>query len=163
MRAVVFTDVTALAESLLQQIDSTSIYGVDGWTGSGKSVLAKSLSETLGAQHFDVDTALARDQGCYVSALDLGTVGRAINQKTGPIFVSGICLRRVFELIEVRATAHIYIKRMATWGWADECEIDGSFPEVAGSSGEQLRQEMREYHCQWRPHLSADHEFQRFC
>ena len=35
---------------------------------------------------------------------------------------------------------------MATWGWPDEDELTGGLPEVAGSSGEAVRQELGTYH-----------------
>jgi hypothetical protein len=78
------------------------------------------------------------------------------------LFVSGICLRRVLADAGCAAAGHIYVKRRAVWGWADEDElVRGLIPEVPGASGELVRKELRSYHDHWRPHLHADFEFQR--
>lgn len=99
---------------------------------------------------------------CFVPALQLDVIRDGLAELKGLLFMSGICLRQVLELIGCEADAHVYLKRMAMWGWADEDELTGgSLREIPGASGEVTRREMRAYHEQWRPHLRADYEFHR--
>jgi hypothetical protein len=120
------------------------------------------LAGATGGTLFDLDKALIKDQKCFVPALRLDLIRDRLTENRGLLFVSGICLRQVLELAECRAAAHIYVKRMAIWGWADEDELSSSvLPESPGSSGEVTRHEMRAYHQRWQPHLQADYEFHR--
>lgn len=137
-----------------------AIIGIDGWTGAGKSTLASALAEQLNASTYDLDTALNRDRECYVAALKIDEIASALTRHAGLLLVSGICLRQVLEMAGHGADAHIYIKRMATWGWADEDELSGTLAGISGSvGGDNTRGEMRAYHTTYQPHLNADFEF----
>jgi hypothetical protein len=163
MGALIFTEVDELVEALGDRVDQPTIVGIDGWTGVGKTTLAKSLAEAMGGRAYDLDSALNRDQRAYTSALRLHEIADEVALSTGLLLVSGVCLRQVLQDAERSADLHIYIKRMAAWGWAEEDEIAGiDFPEFPGASGEILRQEMRLYHRKWQPELRADYEFHRF-
>lgn len=138
-----------------------AIIGIDGWTGVGKTTLANALAGKLNGTAYDLDSALDRDRKCYVAAVRLNEVAEALAVPPGFHFVSGICLRQVLEKAGRAADAHIYIKRMAIWGWADEDELTGgSLTGLRGSSGgDATRREMRLYHERGQPHLNADFEF----
>lgn len=137
-----------------------AIIGIDGWTGVGKSTLASALANQLNASTYDLDTALIRDRQHYVAALKIDEIATALTGRSGLLLVSGICLRQVLEMTGHAADAHIYIKRMATWGWADEDELSGPMAGISGSlGGDNTRQEMRDYHVRYQPHLNADFEF----
>lgn len=157
---MIFTDLEQLAAEIQSRHNREAVIGVDGWTGVGKTTLAKALANATGGTSFDLDTALDKDRGCYVDALRQDEIRRGL-ATGGLLFVSGICLRQVFGLVEVNADAHVYVKRMATWGWADEDDLLGNIPEDAGASGEGLRQEMRRYHLKWEPHLASSYQFHR--
>lgn len=156
---IVFTELAALLEALSPRLTAPAIIGVDGWTGVGKTTLAKALANALDGSSYDLDCALNRNMKRYTSALRLAEVSEALQRPERPLFVSGICLRQVLANVGHSATAHIYVKRMATWGWADEDELKGSIPEVPGASGERVREELRRYHQEWSPHVRADFEF----
>jgi hypothetical protein len=158
----IYRDVDALAGALRDRFAGAAIIGIDGWTGVGKTTLAQALVSKLGGSFYDLDAALIRDQKRYVSALRGDEIQRALHECRGVLFVSGICLRQVLEGIGSHADAHIYVKRMATWGWADEDELSGrSIPEIPGASGEKVREELRLYHEVYEPQAIADYEFQR--
>jgi hypothetical protein len=159
--AGVFTDVDVLATELKTRFPHGSIVGVDGWTGVGKTTLANALANKLGGTAYDLDSALERDQKCYVAALRLNEVAEALAAPRGFLFVSGICLRTALEKAGCTGDAYIYIKRMATWGWPDEDEFaGGSLTDLRGSSGgDATRREMRLYHKRTEPHLKADLEY----
>ena len=160
--ATIFGDPEALADELRKRFTPPTIIGIDGWTGVGKTTLARLLAEELGGSFYDIDEALNRDHGRYLSALRLNEIERALEKPRAFLFVSGICLRQVLDSISAKAEAHIYVKRMATWGWADEDELTrGGLPEILGASGEQVRRELRSYHDRWTPHLTADYELHR--
>ena len=93
----------------------------------------------------------------------LDDVCNAVAGSDGLLFVSGVCLREVFSRAGCTLDAHIYIKRITTWGWADEDELEsGALGGLVGSTGgEALRRDMREYHQAWTPHLKADYELHR--
>ena len=163
MAARIFTDVDELAADIAGRFQAAGIIAIDGWTGVGKTTLGKALANATGGTAVDVDDALIGDQKRFVRALQLDPIRDALTHPTGLLFVSGICMRQVLELSEREADAHVYVKRMAMWGWADEDELAvGHRREVRGASGAITRREMRPYHVKWQPHLHADYEFQRF-
>lgn len=158
--ARVFTAVEALAKAIAADLPNNAIVGIDGWTGVGKTTLAKALSDAFGGSIFDLDGALNRDRSSYAPSLRLGEISEALAAPAGLLFVSGICLRQVLGRVGCAANAHIYVKRMATWGWADEDELEGgSLAGLGADGGNAVRREMREYHASWLPHLNATYEF----
>src|SRR5690348_2629622 len=117
MTSLIFTSVDDVAGALRGRLGERGLVGIDGWTGVGKTTLAKSLAETLGCKTYDLDEALDRDQRNYVSALRLDEIAAALTSPTRVLLVSGVCLRQVLQEVERSADLHIYVKRMATWGW----------------------------------------------
>lgn len=158
---LIFHNVGALVADLRCRFFPPVVIGIDGWTGVGKTILARSLASELNGSAYDLDSALTRDLKAYASAIRLNEFAEAVDNANGFLFVSGVCLRDVFARTEIGVAAHVYIKRMAISGWGDEDEIVGRLPEFPGSQGQVLREEMRHYHAKWQPHLAADYEFHR--
>lgn len=156
----IFTEVEALAAAL-SELAQPCVVGIDGWTGIGKTTLATRLASNLSTEYFDIDAALNRDRNSYVPALRIHEVSAALSDVSGLMLVSGICLRKVLEIAGREADSNIYVKRMTSWGWADEDELQGrELAEILGNyGGEAVRREMRDYHAVWEPHLKADFEF----
>lgn len=160
-KPAIFTELDALATQLSAHFPGGAIVGIDGWTGAGKTTLAKALAGRLNGSAYDLDSALIPDRKCYLPALRLNEIAEALGTRSGFLFVSGICLREALDRAGCAADVHIYVKRMATWGWPDEDELEGgALSELRGSTGgEAMRQEMRIYHERELPHLRADFEY----
>ena len=159
---MIFKNELQLANAITSHFPERAIIGIDGWTSAGKTSLAKRLAEITSGSKYDLDAALIADQCRYVDAIKLDEVRNAISSSNGILFLSGICLREILHRVGCPATAYIYVKRMAIWGWADEDEVNGTgLPEIRRSGGEGVRGEMRAYHKLWEPHLNADFEFHR--
>ncbi len=163
MQSNTVDNVDTLAQDIVARFEAPVIIGVDGWTGVGKTTLAKALALKTNGSWFDLDDALNRDQNCYIAALCYPSIRRWLAQVDDYGFISGVCLRQVLEIVEFEALAHVYVKRMATWGWADEDELRGGIlSSISGSTGgNSLRRELRNYHAKWQPHNVADYEFHR--
>jgi hypothetical protein len=157
------------SESTLINWISNKIYAspvlIDGWLGSGKTTLALTLASHFNGSAIDVDCYLTQQQDKFVEALDINRLVNDIQQATCP-FVSGICMRQVHAIIGNPSALHVYVKRMANWGWADEDEalaINGPLHEldkIAPPGAATL--ETRGYHEKWQPHIIADAVFERF-
>ena len=108
----------------------------------------------------DLDTFLVEKTNKFFGALRLDDLQDAL-QMPGLTFISGICMMRVLDALNMRADALIYVKRMRKWGWADEDEVDGDELEKhAASVGVPpetfaLPLEVRDYHRSYQPHHRA--------
>lgn len=157
-----FTDPALLARAITDRFVTPAIIGVDGWTGAGKTTLARELAHNTNGSSYDLDHALTPDQGRFMTALQIDKIAEALDRTATFMFVSGICLRQAMARPGRTAAAHIYVKRMATWGWTDEEHLAAErFPAASGASDHRLRSELRRYHKLWHPHLQADFEFHR--
>lgn len=159
---LVFDDVSSLAMAIVERHGAGALIGIDGWTGAGKTSLAKALASVIGGLCFDLDSVLEQQKpgveagkSGYVERLRLSDIKRALSGD-GLRFVSGVCLRDALERAEISADTFVYVKRMAVWGWADELTLSGV---VTG--GGSLQQELRTYHDKWHPYETSDYIFER--
>lgn len=159
-------------EELLGELQSIEpqprIITIDGWPNAGKSTLATNLAALMGAVHLDLDTFLIKDQGVFVEAIRYEELQSAIDISSAPLIISGVCMLAVLERISLAPDCKIYLKRMASWGWADQDEIEGQMLEiVAEALGKQVSEyalpvEVRAYHTSHVPHENADIAFLRY-
>jgi len=154
-----FDDHVRLAAQVRSDLNGVGLVGIDGWMGVGKSSLATRLAAELDVTLCDADDFLVRDQGSYIDHIRFEQLQSNLNAQTTLCFVSGVCLRQVLMRAEIVAAKNIYVKRMATWGWADGDELDGPMLDMPDASGHALRAELRAYHSAWSPHQSADYYF----
>lgn len=158
--------------------------GIDGFTGCGKSTLAKELSTSLGLDLLSIDDYLNQNQGSYFDQLKLEDLQRAYRQHLGCI-LEGVCLLKVLEAAQLEIDAIVYVKRMQHGIWTDESEcdvnpenVDHSLGEVerlvtlsstweVDNSGESraglphLVEEIIRYHASYRPFERADFVYLR--
>lgn len=164
------TDSIAVLSRLVAAREAHLI-AVDGAHGSGKSTLAKALAREINAEVIEADQFLTPHQGGYVRHLNYAAISKAVKQATSCI-LEGVCLRQVATAAGLAPQVHIYVKRMARWGWADESELafDGSveshiqrlkadaalFVDATAPVELGLWDEVIRYHATYRPHQICD-------
>jgi hypothetical protein len=136
------------------------IASIDGYRQSGKTTLAKRLTDDLNGTCISTDT-YRRDELVgrpYVEQLALddlkGDIVRAHGQ--GVVLVEGICVSETLTLAGIDPVMRIYCKRMTQSGlWADDLPnyvIDGHVcPDLSPFDTEVAR-----YHVANRPDANAD-------
>jgi hypothetical protein len=155
----VFSNASELAVSL--QSTGPSLILIDGWMAAGKTQLASQVASLLGIKYIDLDSYVEPQQKQFVASLRLDEVAHAI-AAIKPLIVSGVCIRNVHELIGKPSCIHIYVKRMTSWGWADEDEALGNSPAFdAAYPPNALTIEVRKYHEIYKPHQRAGFFFHR--
>jgi uridine kinase len=159
------------------------IIGIDGVDGSGKSVLASSLSEELGYPHLNLDDFLEENRGEYAKHIRYNDLQKWIADTIGPIIIEGVCLLAVLERLNQCPDVLIYVKRISDYGsWRDEddCEVNDDIDEFISQKHEELQkfvlgeayiegsddpndisfpqfaEEVIRYHFTYRPHRNAD-------
>ena len=136
---------------------------IDGWMSAGKSTLARALATAVHGQMLDADEYLIRNQNAFIAALDTIALQEAFFNAERPI-LAGVCMRQIHALLGSPQASHVYVKRMASWGWADE---DDAILELSDYSNEcqahtpSLVLEVRAYHELWHPHEIADFTYER--
>jgi hypothetical protein len=159
---MIFSTELELACAIKTRFPEPGVIGIDGWTGVGKTTLAKRFAGIIGGSAYDLDCALTKNKKSYVEFIQLDVINDVLAKSNGILFLSGICIREILKRLDHSAIAHVYVKRMATWGWADEDEIAGTgVPEFQEAGGAALRSEMRAYHKKWEPDIKADFFFHR--
>ena len=154
-------------ERLLQWLEAANPHGlpvlIDGWMLAGKSHLAYTVARATQGQMFDADDYLERHKEQFTEFLNVAKLKSSISGAHRPV-LAGVCMRQIHKLIGEPPSLHIYVKRMASWGWADEDEVTD---ELFGWSDDlqsfrpPLVSEVREYHLRWKPHEMADFIFER--
>jgi hypothetical protein len=155
--------------------------GIDGMDGVGKTPLAQKLAMLLGATVISLDDHVDKKRGMYVPYVRCQEVTAAIEACSRLVVVEGVCLRAVAECCAFTIDVHIYVKRVSKgtglWHDADICFAETPVDDLkqqerelrrwgAMMSGRDdveqaeketgLRDELIDYHAQWRPVQSAD-------
>jgi hypothetical protein len=157
-------------------VNATRVIAIDGFHASGKTRLARALSEKLNIPAISADDYLTKYQGAFFDYLKLDEISAALQSHERCIF-EGVCCLQVLQEVGVRASTLVYVKRMAIWGWADEDELDSFISTSSGNRGaisstaemrgplqiglRNLWEEVAQYHHQYRSHEIADLVYQR--
>jgi hypothetical protein len=136
---------------------------VEGFSGSGKTALAKDLSARMDAPLISIDEYLSADPDSivipsYVDRLEQGKLRHAASLASIAV-IEGILLRDVLVEIAVRSDlVVVYLARCSQLGtsliWHDGVRIEDGDGDV-GDVG-WLAQSELEYHRRIRPHEDAD-------
>ncbi len=158
-----FNCIHSIAEKLLSLSPRPKVIGIDGWLGAGKSYLGRKLAPMISGTFYDLDSALALYRSRFVEAINLDHIRSNVIPENGTHIVSGVCLLQVMQLAGISVDQLIYVKRMSSWGWADEDELrDSNLKKLPGSQrGNMLRREVSQYHLNWNPIDCADFEYHR--
>ena len=157
-------------------VHAIRVIAIDGFQASGKTTLARTLSKQLGIPAVSADDYLVKNQGAFFKYLKFEELSAALRAHERYIF-EGVCCLQILQTIGVAASAVVYVKRMAVWGWADEDELESFVGAPSGEPGsnssaveardplqitlQNLWEEVAEYHRQYRPHEVANLVFER--
>ncbi len=156
--------------------DSHRLIAIDGFQGSGKTTLARTLGKLLNMPVVSADDYLNRNQGAFFGHLRIEELASALMNR-GPCIFEGVCTLQILEAVGDQPNVLIYVKRMAIWGWADEDELGNVLATPNGSppraleAAEQLDPlqialqglwgEVAQYHRRYRPHEFAHVLYER--
>lgn len=151
---------------LAQSVSGHKLIAIEGRCSSGKTTTAKKLADMCSGTHIDTDsyrilTGKETSLPPYLSRFNFDLIQKDINYALtlGSVFISGICLRALFEKIEISSTIYyIYIKRLSgTDGyWNDGEEIEN----YDKSSGIPTPHSCDiQYHIEYNPHQQANKIF----
>lgn len=115
--------------------------GIDGKDGSGKSYLARLLSDKATLALISLDNYVEKKKGEYVAHLDFSAIKERLESLSSPVIIEGVCLLDVLERLGVELDIHIYVKRMSSYGdWRDdeECDLSISPAEYIAQRAEEL-------------------------
>ena len=117
-----FTTLEQLYSALAAE--NTSLIGIDGWPGAGKSTLADRLSERLGVRVVHLDSLLDMNRGAFTPNIRYSELERELKHR--PLIVEGVCLLEVLSRAAAEPDVLIYVKKFDAHGvWVDEedCEL----------------------------------------
>lgn len=157
--------------------------GIDGVDGSGKTTLAKDLTEHLAVELISLDSYLDKKRGSYLDHLRYEDLKRIYRAQPRCI-VEGVCLLQVLETAGLEIDTLVYVQRMQHGVWADEreCDLDedvdaflegerrlaemfaaGEADQASESSSiiPSLVEEIIRYHASYRPFEKAAFLYQR--
>jgi len=168
----------------IQYIKSTrplQIVSIDGKDGTGKSTIARALSERLPFRHIELDRYLIRKQDHYVGFIRYHDLRPAISsaRESGKVaLIEGVCVQAVLNRLQLCSDLSIYVKRTGPDGdWYDERYFDRSSTREAifeidrenrrafakamnepynEDEQETLFHEVVRYHFQFEPHITAN-------
>src|SRR3954462_3451248 len=145
----------------LSELTPGSIAALEGFCGSGKTMLADQLGERLPMAVFHVDSFASKfdKPPVYTACLDLGRLRQALAErdKSGPSIVEGICLRDVLSLVGIVPTTFVYLNRIGQNRlWYDGLHLEDfeAGHPIPGDTEEPHRSDL-EYHVRVRPHEAA--------
>lgn len=109
----------------IDAIDRPSIVAIEGFSRSGKSLLANQLATDLNATVLHTDDVVRSGDktATYVCRVDVNLLVEVLGQATGKrtlILIEGICLRETLRSANISPDLFVYVKRMSNNGlWND--------------------------------------------
>ncbi len=149
------------------------ILAVDGFQASGKTTLACTVGLHLGRKVVSADDYLNKNQGAFFSQLRLPELAATLSPPDNYI-LDGVCCLQVLDVLGISVDTIVYVKRMASWGWADEAALksfsqhgrttlsaDGEPVDHCARLLRELWAEVAAYHVAYRPHERAHIAYER--
>lgn len=162
-----FTEPSMLAKELARSlsVDKPLVIGIDGSTGSGKTILSYCLGCELLTNVINLDIFLNTKQGSFIDQIRYDDLSGIIKDKISSgksIIVEGICLLKVLSKITVKQDILIYVKLISrnTGIWCEESDLSGN-GEIDCCLEARLRNEIIEYHNEFNPLNAANYLFLR--
>lgn len=143
----------------IERRSPATICSFDGYRLSGKTFLAKRLSDDLALERISTDDYRDphREGHPYVDQLSLDELAADIarSAKNGLVLVEGICIGWTLVRLRLAADTRVYSKRLTETGlWADDVEnyvVDGvPKPDLSA-----FDREIVVYHLETRPNHNA--------
>jgi replication-associated recombination protein RarA len=99
---------------LLEQVRATSfdVIAIDGYSGVGKTTLAQSVADALGARCLSLDNFIEPLQQVFVDALDSASLSRALRAR--PVIIEGVCMLAALDRVSLKPSLLIYVKGSGT-------------------------------------------------
>ena len=161
---------------------TTGLVTLDGFHGSGKSFLARSLATELGRTLVEADSFLREGEGRFLGALRLDELGRTVAESVRPVILEGVCILKVTDCLGLAAQVRVYVRQIDREGrWYREKYLD--LERGAESIVEEIREQNRalamfdggtvdsdtdallfeviRYHHEYKPHVVSEYCFDR--
>lgn len=153
-----FSDLGTLLAHLGEREPLSDPIIIDGWSGAGKSSLARSVAKTFNRRLIRLDcyilsrgSLLSED---YVAILDLERLRADLKSESRCLVMEGICVSRVAEAVGVKPGLRIYVKLIDDDGrWKHQSEFRN--PTTRPPFGDCMQAYLRHY----KPHVRSDIRF----
>ena len=158
-------NVPGLCERLSKLAPST-VVGIEGFMGSGKTQLANELAGNLACVVLHIDDYLVpqEEELAYAERLNYDLFRAALQEglrKNTLVLIEGICLRQVVTRLSVAPALFVYVMRMSVSGlWHDGFHL-ADFEATPNSEPEEVHRSDFRYHSSIRPHEQAQLLFHR--
>lgn len=163
------------------------IISIDGVDGTGKSTLAKSISDAIDGLHINLDKCIDRNQGRYVDNLRFDEVLKLYNNSDKKVIIfDGVCLMKILEILDINPNLKIYVRLVKKDGFwykghtdfnytrnVDEIinehrnstrkmkEFFGEEIDEEALKFEELPDEIIRYHHEYKPNETCDYIYER--
>lgn len=182
-------ETSSVSEILKELKKKFSLIIIDGVDGSGKSTIAREISQRLGYSHIELDKYLEKNRKAYVKYIKYNLLKDKIEGFNNPIIIEGVCVLAVLKKLKIEHDFLIYVKRMSKYGYWRDGNLYDVKEDVNGHISNQikdycnfskalaliekkeldsidcsipkLREEIIRYHFEFRPHEIADIIFNR--
>lgn len=160
----IVTDIAELHATLRSKLppDRSSLIGIDGFSGSGKSSLACTLCREPGficisTDRFYNEGTLGRSYADGLRLNELKADILTLQNGARSVIVEGICLRETLAALGLEADLTIYVKRLGPTGiWYDDLDLCLSIEGYEHTAGHWIDTWSKQYHHRFRPHEQAD-------
>lgn len=128
-----FTSIYTKSEDIVEllRINKPKIIGIDGKDGTGKSTLAKELSNKLSYKIICLDNYINKKQGGYFKFINLQDLKNEINlNKNNSLIIEGVMVLKIFQALNISLDFFIY-STDGIWLYDWSQEFDGKYSNIS--------------------------------